>query len=415
MSIRVLCVSDQTEFRQLLEHHIDIFMPGVVCKQYSPIQRHALHEAFIATGYDLVLLDGTCAEGDGLGWLQKLAARPGFAPIIFFSRVAEEHDRAISLGARACFWRERFNNRDFASAMREAVDQRKLDSSSLSARQSAEKQSYFGDMLIRGHRLIKSLGNGGTSNVYLAESEKEGEIVVLKVLGHNPDAAESPDGYDRFMQEYHLLSDINHPNVVHIYDFGVSDDHAFIAMEYFPRGDLRQRMRQGVSVQQALNYVEQIARALSVVHEVGVLHRDLKPGNIMLRDDDSLALIDFGVAKQLTATTEITRAGAIFGTPFYMSPEQGHGEDVDVRSDLYSIGVMLFELLTGKRPYTSDSAMHVIYMHRNLPLPELPKPVAWLEPLVHRLMAKKPENRFQTAAELVSALGLMKLMASTAT
>ncbi|MGD9843091.1 MAG: serine/threonine protein kinase [Steroidobacteraceae bacterium] len=413
MSIRVLCISDQPEFMRLLQHHIDAFMSNVVCKQYSPQRQGELHEAFIAVGYELVLLDGACAEGAGLLWLQNLATRVGFAPILFFGTTATAKDEALRLGATGCFWRERIINGEFASVMREVVEQRKRQSTSLSARQDADKHCQFGDVLIRGHRLIKPLGAGGTSNVYLAESEKEGEVVVLKVLSHNPDTVELPEGYDRFLQEYHLLAGIHHPNVVHIVDFGVSDDHAFIAMEYFPCGDLRRRMQQEITVKQALGYVEQIAKALTVVHAVGVLHRDLKPGNIMLRDDDSLALIDFGVAKELRATADITAAGTIFGTPYYMSPEQGHGEPVDVRSDLYSLGVMLYELLTQKRPYSSDSVMNVIYMHRHLPLPELPKAIAWLEPLVHRLMAKQPKHRYQSAIEVISALGLMKLMAST--
>lgn len=411
MPIRVLCVSDQPEFVRLLEHHVEAFMADVICKQYSPTARGMFHEAFVAAGYELVLLDGACSSGAGIELLRDLVSRHGFAPILFFCVTAEEESAALQLGAKSCFLRERINNRALSGAMHDALEQRKRDLTSFAARQDADKRSQFGEVQIRGHRHIQSLGSGGTSQVYLAESIKEGEVVVLKVLGHNPDMADSPEGYDRFLQEYQLLASINHPNLVHIYDFGVSDDHAFIAMEYFPQGDLRRRMQQAISVREALAYVEQIARALSVVHAVGVLHRDLKPGNIMLRADDSLALIDFGVAKQLHASADITVAGTIFGTPYYMSPEQGHGEAVDVRSDLYSLGVMLYELLTRKRPYTSDSAMNVIYMHRHLPLPELPKPLAWLEPVLHRLMAKKPEHRYQSAPELIASLGLMRLMA----
>lgn len=414
MPVKVLCVSDQAEFVRLLEHHIAAFMNDVQCRQYSPVRQGPLHESFVAAGYELVLLDGACAAPAGAALLRELTAREDFAPVIYFSADPGDEAQASDAGAKAIFSRNRIQNRELGAAVRSALDDRRRELATFAARQRAEKHSQFGEVLIRGHRLIKSLGSGGTSNVYLAESLKEGEIVVLKVLGHNPEEAESPEGYDRFLQEYQLLAGINHPNVVHIYDFGVSDDHAFIAMEYFPRGDLRRRMQQGLAVAEALTYVEQIARALSAVHAVGVLHRDLKPGNIMLRADDSLSLIDFGVAKQLQAGVGITSAGTIFGTPYYMSPEQGHGEPADVRSDLYSVGVMLYELLVGKRPYVSDSAMNVIYMHRRHPLPELPKEIAWLEPLVHRLMAKKPEHRYQSAQELISALGLMRLMASTA-
>jgi eukaryotic-like serine/threonine-protein kinase len=412
MTVKVLSITDQPDFARLLQHHISTFMDSVELRVYSPAERGALHESFVAAGYDLVLLDEQLNNQQGMSWFSALAARPGFAPIIFFSDLPESLHMAPDV-MRACLNR-RINNREFASALRAAVERRRREMNSLSMRQELEKNYRFGDVTIRGQRFIRELGKGGTSRVYLAESEKEGEVMVLKVLDHNPETADSSEGYDRFLQEYELLASLRHPNVVHIYDFGVADDHAFIAMEYFPHGDLRRRMAQPMSTKEVLNYVEQIARALGAVHKVGITHRDLKPGNIMLRADDSLALIDFGVAKQLQNKESITAAGTIFGTPYYMSPEQGHGEPTDERSDLYSLGVMFYELLTQKRPYTSDTAMNVIYMHRNAPLPDLPANVAWLEPAVHRLMAKQPKHRFQSAAELISTLGLMRLMASTA-
>jgi serine/threonine protein kinase len=310
--------------------------------------------------------------------------------------------------------RDRIANRQFASAVRQALEQRKRDTTQHAARLEVEKRYRFGDVAIRGQRLIKELGTGGTSKVYLAESERAGEIIVLKVLNHNPDMAASTEGYDRFLQEYQLLANMQHPNVVRIYDFGVADDHAFIAMEYFQNGDLRARMSAPLTVQNTLKYVDQIARALTAVHQLGVMHRDLKPGNIMLRADDSLALIDFGVAKQIEDTVGMTAAGTIFGTPYYMSPEQGHGEVVDERRDLYSLGVIFYEMLTQRRPYSGATPMQVIYLHRNAPIPALPAEVAWLEPVVHRLLAKQPKHRYQSAAELISSLGLLRLMAGTA-
>jgi len=185
---------------------------------------------------------------------------------------------------------------------------------------------------------------------------------------------------------------------------GVADDHAYIAMEYFPAGDLRKRMREPMSIEQALDYAEQIARALAAVHEIGILHRDLKPGNIMLRNDGSLALIDFGLAKHVLRTADITAAGTIFGTPYYISPEQGHGDDVDARSDLYSLGIIFYEMLTKQRPYVASSPMQVIYMHRNSPLPEMSGELQRFEPLLHKLMAKEPKDRYQSAEEVLAAL-----------
>jgi serine/threonine protein kinase len=147
-----------------------------------------------------------------------------------------------------------------------------------------------------------------------------------------------------------------------------------------------------------------MASALEVVHEVGVLHRDLKPGNIMLRADNSLAIIDFGLAKQSELKAEITGTGEIFGTPYYMSPEQGHGQQLDVRSDLYSLGVIFYEMLTHKKPYLAATPMGVIYLHGNAPIPRLEGELAAYQPLLERLLAKEPGDRFASAADLVHAI-----------
>jgi len=410
---RVLIITDQQDFARQLAHHISVFWNDAEITAYSPVKEGEFHRAFSAAGYDMVLIDDHVMENTGRKLLEKFAAREAMPPLLFFSDHVDalpvtQHDGS----SVTILPRDRIANRQLGAAMREASDRHKHNLSQLT-KQDADRRYKFGEVIIRGMRFIEEIGKGGTSRVYLAESEKTGDVVVLKVLNHNPDAAESSEGYDRFLQEYELLSHIRHPNVVRIHDFGLADDHAFIAMEYFENGDLRRRLSEPMTIGDALSYVEQIARALSAVHNIGVLHRDLKPGNVMLRGDGTLALIDFGVAKQLESVTSITSAGTIFGTPYYMSPEQGHGEQVDARSDLYSLGVMFYEMLMQKRPYSSSTVMNVIYMHRNAPLPELASEYSWMEPTVHRLMAKNPKHRYQTAAEVISAVGLMKLMAET--
>jgi serine/threonine protein kinase len=229
-------------------------------------------------------------------------------------------------------------------------------------------------------------------------------MVVLKVLREAPDSGDAQLQFARFLQEYELISRIRHPNVVRIYDLGVADDHAYIAMEYFPLGDLRAHIARALTPTEAVRHLAQMASALEVVHAVGVLHRDLKPGNIMLRADGTVAIIDFGLAKQSGLKVEITGTGEIFGTPYYMSPEQGHGQELDARSDLYSLGVIFYEMLTGKKPFLAATPMAVIYMHGNTPLPGLEGELQVYQPLLNRLMAKEPEDRFASAGELLKAI-----------
>jgi len=262
----------------------------------------------------------------------------------------------------------------------------------------------FGQVVIRGQRFVRKLASGPFASVFLAESERLGEMVVLKVLRQVPDVGESRNTFERFIQEYEVISGIEHPNVVRIHDLGVADDHAYIAMEYFPLGSLREHMQEKLPEKKVLDCIRQITLALQTIHAEGVLHRDLKPGNVMLREDGSFALIDFGLAKELAVKTEITGRGEIFGTPYYISPEQGHGKKVDERSDLYSLGVVFYELLTTKKPFRADAPMAVIYLHGNADVPRLPPELAGFQPVIDRLLAKQPGQRFQSAMELLQAL-----------
>jgi serine/threonine protein kinase len=257
------------------------------------------------------------------------------------------------------------------------------------------------------------VGSGGMCKIYLAESERAGTVVVLKVFSQVPDVSERLVGFDRFLQEYQIVAGLKHRNIVRIYDLGVADDHAYIAMEHFPAGDLRQRMKAPLSPAEALHFLEQIASALGAIHEVGVLHRDLKPANVMLRVDGSLCLIDFGLAKANGNETdaELTGAREIFGTPYYMSPEQGHAELIDARSDLYSLGVVYYEMLTGRKPYTGASAMEVIYKHKRAELPPVAPEFASYQAILQRLLAKAPADRFQSAQELLRTITDLKVSA----
>ena len=258
--------------------------------------------------------------------------------------------------------------------------------------------------IIRGYRLIRKIAASGHSAVYLCVRESDNTRAILKVLMQVPDSGDSVGEFDRFLQEYELIAELDHPNIVRIFDLGVADDHAHIAMEFLAGGDLKQRIANGIDDDAAVRYLGQIAGAIGEIHKVGILHRDLKPGNIMLRKDDSIGLIDFGLAKRMRLRMELTGSGEIFGTPYYMSPEQGRGDEVDARSDIYSLGVIFYEMLTGGKPFEADTAMGIIYKHSEAPIPTLPPRLRRYQPIVDRMLAKKPGDRPADAAELLKLL-----------
>jgi serine/threonine protein kinase len=262
----------------------------------------------------------------------------------------------------------------------------------------------FGSVRIRGQRCLRRIAVGGSSSVFLAEDTRTGQQRILKIFRQVPDVVEGSTTFDRFLREHELVAHLNHPNIARIYDLGVADDHVYLAMEYFPGGDLRSRMRERLEWPVALGYLRQMAAALGALHEVGVLHRDVKPGNLLLRDDGSLAFIDFGLARQLRLESDITGVGTIFGTPHYMSPEQGHGLPLDERSDLYCLGIILYEMLTGEKPYVAETPLAVIYKHANSPIPRLPYSCVHLQGLLDGLLAKKVADRFASAAAIVASV-----------
>lgn len=267
---------------------------------------------------------------------------------------------------------------------------------------------------LKGYRLTRKIGSGGMTEVYLAVREGDGLPVVLKVLQAAGSASEH---LARFIQEYTLLSAIDDPHVVRIYDQGFTDDHAYIAMEYFARGDLRGELRLGMERERVMEVVTQVARALEAIHGRGIIHRDLKPENIMLREDGSVALADFGVAKSMLkdslALTQ-TRHGDLVGTPYYLSPEQAAGHSITPATDLYSLGVMLYEMLTGNRPFQGDSLDILLARHLTAPTPSLPMEYEGLQPVLEKLMAKQPEERYPSARALLDDLAQRPLLRTLA-
>jgi DNA-binding response OmpR family regulator len=258
---------------------------------------------------------------------------------------------------------------------------------------------------IPGYIIKMKIGESEKAVVYLATSISLGSNVALKV---SKTLRDDSAGRQFLEREYTAIIAIRDPLVVQIYDYGVHAGFEYLAMEYLLRGDLKARMQAGLKETEALRYVEQIASALRVVHNAGLLHRDLKPPNVMLRENDEVALIDFGLARALDGSTPSTRTGVLRGSPYYMSPEQAQGEVLDVRSDFYSLGIMFYEMLTGRKPYTGATAMEVLQQHVNSPLPPLPHSLARYEFCLNKLVAKNRTERFTQAEEIIAAIGELR-------
>jgi tRNA A-37 threonylcarbamoyl transferase component Bud32 len=405
VSPRLMIITDHTELGRALEQHISIIWPDAECRVHAPLQSGRLHSAFTAVAYDAILLDDRIERGRGEEWLENFMYRTGFPPVIYLAPGDDPglSERAIRLGALDCLVRERIDHRRLANALKDAVLRRRQELALWRMSGQAEQSSRFGRVKIIGHRFVRELAIGGTSMVYLAESERAGEMVVLKVLRNAADGADEHAQYARFMQEYELISRVRHPNVVRIFDLGIADDHAYIAMEYFPRGDLRAHIIKGIDHLDALSYLGQMAAALQVVHSLGVLHRDLKPGNIMLRNDGTIALIDFGLAKHADLDMDMTGTGEIFGTPYYMSPEQGHGQELDVRSDLYSLGVIFYEMLTRQKPI-SPRRRWLSSTCTQRGRSRCCRGARTYQQLLNKLLAKDPIHRLPPASALLAKI-----------
>jgi tRNA A-37 threonylcarbamoyl transferase component Bud32 len=403
--MRVLLIEEDAHRCAHIRERLATWRPQAQLIVHSPVRAGALAPEFLAQGFDAVLLAEEWPGGRGLVWARELSARAGFAPIVLLCEKDRSARRdAAAIGAftvsRAELDCEVFA-RVLAAAEKRQAHARALWRSSLTGRETQR----FGDAFVRGYRCIRRLASGATTDLYLGESERAGTLVVLKVARDRLSEPDQPiDAFRRFLQEYEIAQRIASPAVVKLYDLGVSDEHAWLVMEYFAHGDLRRRLRARLTPRQALQFAAAIARALAAVHAAGVLHRDLKPGNVMLRGDGSIALIDFGMSKDAALALDITETGTIFGTPHYMSPEQGHAEPLDERSDLYSLGVILFEMLTREKPFRAENPMAIVYKHRKDAIPQLPQKFAPVQPVLERLLAKLPAGRYANATEAARAL-----------
>jgi DNA-binding NarL/FixJ family response regulator/tRNA A-37 threonylcarbamoyl transferase component Bud32 len=464
MSSRFFIIDDNASFRVKLTQMLKSEWPGSKVEQFEPAVQGWPEENIDWSVYDLLFLDHLLKGESGLKWYEVLKQKPHFPPTVIMSPQADPElaVRVIKAGAENYLPKQQLTrdklreiveeiskrpamvvkNENTGSSVRITVapsaTEEEIEKTQLigtvtpqQVESAVEKTQVIGSVqmappeagadgdnkskiirlpkkagapgnspAIAGHTILQKIGQGGMSSIYLAEREADKKQVVIKTLSMA--MIDNKKTVMRANQEFKLISRIKNRHIVELIDQGTIGDVLYTIMEHFQSGDLKQRLRDGIKQQDALVYMRQIADGLNAIHGCGIIHRDLKPGNIMFRNDNSLAIIDFGISKDINSKLDLTSPGQIMGTPNYMAPEQGKGAyKPDARSDIYSLGIMLYEMLTGKKPYAAPTGAAILYKHLHDPIPHLPNQFYELQPLLDRMLAKFPHQRFQSAYDLI--------------
>ncbi|NRB37605.1 MAG: serine/threonine protein kinase [Pseudomonadales bacterium] len=259
---------------------------------------------------------------------------------------------------------------------------------------------------IPGYHIIKEIGQGGMATVYLAEQESDGCKIALKII--KPNLCKEHSWNDRFLYEAEVISQLSHPNIMPLLDIGQVNDQSYLAMEYIKGGNLADKIQQGLSIEDVINTLRDIATGLDFAGSNGFIHRDIKPENILFREDGTAVILDFGIAKSVNDNSRFTQTGVIVGTTSYMSPEQAQDFTLDPRSDIYSLGIVLYEMLTGAVPFQADSMLTVLMKHINNEPEPLPKNAALFQTIMDKMLAKQPQERYQNAAEILTDLDTLQ-------
>src|ERR1700685_3363532 len=403
----LIVVGGETKRLQWLTHHVTSHWPSAQVTTLRAGETASLSRLVSEGALDAVVLQADFANealaGAALNTMTQLLR---MQPALYCILLAENGNemsavRALKGGAKDYLPLTQITRDQLLTAVGEACAKRRIAAQAAAMMAQSENSTIIE---VPGYSIVKEIATSNFSSVFLARSERLRRNVVMKVMSRGTSQRELDDA-DRFQREYEIISSITHRAIAEIYDFGSLPRHLYLAMEYFPCGDLRDRLRNPMSVDESLYYLRAIAEALRVIHVFGILHRDLKPANVMLREDNSPVLIDFGLARRSMDDAGTTGVGQVLGSPYYISPEQSQGQRVDARTDLYSLGVMFYEMLTGQRPYAGRSAVAIMEQHTTSPVPVLPSPAAMQQTLLDRLMGKQQNARYASADELLADLG----------
>jgi tRNA A-37 threonylcarbamoyl transferase component Bud32 len=397
---RCLVVHDDLELRLRLGTLVRRAIPTLDADCISSASFDALTPERIGTYIALFLIvefnlrDSTV---DPLARLVRSREQSPRLPIFVFARGGDERNaaRTIKLGANDYWPIHSVKIGELGEVLKRLMEPARSSAAGAAAAPAADSRRQ---PQIAGYRLIKTIAESATAAVYLARNEDLAQPVALKVQALKGRGEVTEADRQRFVRECQILSALNHRSIADVLDYGITDEYSYLALEYFPCGSLRDRLKNPVSEADAVNYARQIGEALQVLHSANVVHRDLKPSNLMLTDDNRLILIDFGSASMRLAASDLSRSDLCTGTPYYVCPEQIDNRDPDGRGDLYSLGIVLYEMLVGALPYVGNNLIEIFTAHRAAPVPRLPQRVLRYQPIIDRLLAKEPDDRYPSAA-----------------
>jgi len=396
---RCLVVHDDLELRLRLGTLVRRAIPTLDADCISSASFDALTPERIATYMALFLIvefNLRDSAVDPLARLVRSHEQSPRLPIFVFARGGDERNaaRTIKLGANDYWPIHSVKIGELGDVLKRLMEPAR-SSPAAAATPAADSRRQ---PQIAGYRLIKTIAESTTGAVYLARNDDLTQPVALKVQALKGRGEVTEADRQRFVRECKILSALNHRSIADVLDYGITDEYSYLALEYFPCGSLRDRLKNPVSEADAVNYARQIGEALQVLHSANVVHRDLKPSNLMLTDDNRLILIDFGSASMRLAASDLSRSDLCTGTPYYVCPEQIDNRDPDGRGDLYSLGVVLYEMLVGALPYVGNNLIEIFTAHRAAPVPRLPQRVLRYQPIIDRLLAKEPGDRYPSAA-----------------
>ncbi|MDP9008051.1 MAG: protein kinase [Pseudomonadota bacterium] len=404
----VLCliVHDELELRLRLAGLVRRAMPKIDADTVTRAGFDAISierlRAYVAVMFIVEFSPPDAASGS-LASLKRLHEQAPNLPIFVFARGGNERSaaRAMKLGASDYWPIHSVIVGELCSALQPLLEPPPAAAANTAADRWRQPE-------VAGYTMMKKIAQSSIASVYLARNDEFPQPVALKIEAIKGRHVVSEADRERFTKECEILSKLNHRSIANVLDFGTTDDYLYLALEYFPCGSLRERLKHPVSEADAMNYAHQIGEALQIVHAARVVHRDLKPSNLMLTNENRLVLIDFGSARSQFTANDLTSSGDCTGTPYYVCPEQLDDREPDARGDLYSLGVVLYEMLCGALPFMGKTLADILAAHRAAPVPRLPEHLAPYQEIIDRLLAKEPKARFASAADFLDALDALR-------